>query len=164
MKISDPENINFILARLVVKTYRIIQTINGGFLGDNGYDNFKIGHIGIMMHVKNGGTTAAELSKIIGISKQAMSELIKELIKKNFLELRPNPTDQRSHLIHKTDEGIEFSAVLIKSRMFIDQEFSNILSEEKLILLKELLFELVDHYDAQSHPLTLNESIIKSKL
>lgn len=164
MKNSESENINFILARLVVKTYRIIQTLNGGFLRENGYNNFKIGHIGVMMHVTNEGITSVELSKIVGISKQAMSELIKELIKKNFLELKPNPNDQRSNLIHKTEEGIKFLTVLLNSRIFIDQEFSNILSQEKLILLKELLFEVVDHYDALSHPLTLNESIIKAKL
>jgi DNA-binding MarR family transcriptional regulator len=164
MQSSDAENINFILARLVVKTYRIIQTLNGGFLRDNGYDNFKIGHIGVMMHVTNDGITAAELSKIVGISKQAMSELVKELINKKFLELKPNPNDQRSNLIHKTEEGIEFLSVLMRSRLFIDQEFSKILSEKKLMLLKELLFEVVDHYEAQSHPLTLNESIIKAKL
>ncbi len=164
MQSSDAENINFILARLVVKTYRIIQTLNGGFLRDNGYDNFKIGHIGVMMHVTNDGITAAELSKIVGISKQAMSELVKELINKKFLELKPNPNDQRSNLIHKTEEGIEFLSVLMQSRLFIDQEFSKILSEKKLMLLKELLFEVVDHYEAQSHPLTLNESIIKAKL
>lgn len=164
MQSSDAENINFILARLVVKTYRIIQTLNGGFLRDNGYDNFKIGHIGVMMHVTNDGITAAELSKIVGISKQAMSELVKELINKKFLELKPNPNDQRSNLIHKTEEGIKFLSVLMRSRLFIDQEFSKILSEKKLMLLKELLFEVVDHYEAQSHPLTLNESIIKAKL
>jgi DNA-binding MarR family transcriptional regulator len=164
MKSSESQNINFFLSRLVVKTYRILQSLNGNFLRKNGYDNFKIGHIGVMMHVTNEGITAAELSKIIGISKQAMSELVKELIKKNFLELKPNPNDHRSNLIHKTEDGIKFLAVLMQSRIFIDQEFSNILTEEKLILLKELLFEVVDHYDTQSHPLSLNESIIKAKL
>ncbi|MHA8066850.1 MarR family winged helix-turn-helix transcriptional regulator [Aquirufa sp. ROCK2-A2] len=164
MESSESENINFILARLVVKTYRIIQTLNGGFLRDNGYDNFKIGHIGVMMHVTTNGTTAAELCKIVGISKQAMSELIKELIKKNFLELKSNPKDLRSHLLHKTKQGDDFLEVLMLSRKFIDQEFSTILTEDKLILLKELLFEVVDHFDKHSNHITLNESIIKAKL
>jgi DNA-binding MarR family transcriptional regulator len=164
MESLETENINFILARLVVKTYRIIQTLNGGFLRENGYDNFKIGHIGVMMHVKENGITAAELSKIIGISKQAMSELVKELIQKGFLVLEPNPNDHRSSLLHKTLEGLAFLNVLMLCRQHIDDEFAHILTAEKLTVLKSLLFEVVEHYESNSSNLMLSDSFAKTKL
>jgi len=152
----------YILARLLVRSYRFIKHVNGEYLKSNGYEHIKIGHVMVMMNLKDYPIAVSELVKNLEMSKQAVSVLIKELVIKNFVQTTKHPTDSRAILITKTKEGVEFLAVLEQSRQNLDQEVSNMLGASRFSELRELLVDLVENFEKRWGK--LNDSIGKTKL
>lgn len=159
------ESPNFFISRLLVKSYRIIKTFNRDFLEARGYDQFKIGHIMVMMHLEDQGSLSIDLAKKAQISKQAMSSLVRELINHEFLCTQIHPLDKRSTLLKKTDKGIKFLDDLKSCRIATEDHVAQIIGINKLQLLKEILFEIVDDYEKNdSNILPINEMIAKTKI
>ncbi|MHA8050086.1 MarR family winged helix-turn-helix transcriptional regulator [Aquirufa sp. ROCK-SH2] len=159
MKSTDPK---YILARLLVRSYRFIKHLNSEFLKSKGYENIKIGHVMVMMNLKEEPVSVSEVVKCIEMSKQAVSVLIKELVAKDFINTSKHPSDSRAILVSKTEEGIKFLEVLNQSRLNLDQEVSTILGEERLDNLKHLLVDLVDNLEQRWGK--LNDTIGSTKL
>ncbi|MBL1072812.1 MarR family transcriptional regulator [Nocardia sp. 2] len=51
------------------------------------------------------GATVGEIADHLGVTKQAASQLIEELVKKGYAQRNPHPTDARARLITLTDRG-----------------------------------------------------------
>ncbi|MEY4382869.1 MAG: hypothetical protein RI995_411 [Bacteroidota bacterium] len=151
-----------ILARLLVRSYRFIKHLNAEYLRSKGYEHIKIGHVMVMMNLKEEPTSVSEVVKCLEMSKQAVSVLIKELTTRNFIETSKHPTDSRVILIAKTQEGEKFLEVLKESRKKLDEEVGDILGEERLGDLKDLLVDLVDNFEKRWGK--LNDSISNTKL
>ncbi len=149
------------LSRLFVKSYRIIKAMNSGYLANLGYQNFKIGHIMVLMNLEPEGSMTVDLAKKAKVSKQAMSKLVKELTAEGYLIAREHPHDHRASLLFSTEKGEKFMGALKESRETVDANFSKVIGQERLHLLKEILTEIVDQYEGQ---LPLNDSILSSKL
>lgn len=159
MKKADSKHI---LARLLVRSYRFIKHLNAEYLKSKGYEHIKIGHVMVMMNLKEEPITVSELVKCLEMSKQAVSVLIKELISKNFVETTKHPNDSRAILIGKTIEGDKFLEILKESRKKLDEEVGDILGDERLENLKDLLVDLVDNFEKRWGK--LNDSISNTKL
>ena len=66
----------------------------------------------LLLSIEKEGSKASTLIKEHGISKQAMSKILQNLISLNLIDTRPDVDDQRSKLIFLTEKG---STVLEKS-------------------------------------------------
>lgn len=161
---SNKNSTDLLLSRLLVKSYRILKTINASYLESLAYHHVKIGHIMLMMNLSKEGSTSIELSKRAQISKQAMSKLVNELAKKGFLELVRHPEDQRAILVRSTEIGNKFLEDLNLCRVHVENEFADKIGKEKLTNLKEILFLLVGHYENQPIMNLMNESIAKIRI
>lgn len=64
-------------------------------------------HTALLPHIALGGTRVSELAERLGISKQAVSELIDELESAGVLRRTPDPTDARARLVSFTPKGRE---------------------------------------------------------
>ncbi|MFE9625311.1 MarR family winged helix-turn-helix transcriptional regulator [Streptomyces sp. NPDC006527] len=51
------------------------------------------------------GATVTELAVHLGVTKQAASQLVDELVRKGYVERRPHPRDARARLIVLTERG-----------------------------------------------------------
>ncbi|MEV0687945.1 MarR family transcriptional regulator [Nocardia sp. NPDC050378] len=51
------------------------------------------------------GATVGELAEHLGVTKQAASQLVDELVTKGYVERNPHPRDARARLITLTDRG-----------------------------------------------------------
>ncbi|MFI9546126.1 MarR family winged helix-turn-helix transcriptional regulator [Streptomyces sp. NPDC052016] len=51
------------------------------------------------------GATVTELAVHLGVTKQAASQLVDELVRKGYVERRPHPQDARARLIVLTERG-----------------------------------------------------------
>ncbi len=159
------ENSNHMfLSRLLVKSYRIVQSMNGTFLRSLGYENFKIGHIIVLMNLSEQGVTTTDLAKKAKVSKQAMSKLVNELIQEGYLISKTNHQDLRSTLLFCTEKGNHFLEDLMKSRAHIEQKFAVIIGEERLKQLNLALSEIVAHYDELENTDTINDKIAGTKI
>lgn len=151
-----------ILTRLLVRSYRFIKHTNSAFLREKGYDQIKIGHVMVMMNLREEPVAVSELVRVLEMSKQALSVLIKELQAKNFVSTLKNPRDSRAIMVSKTADGNAFLKVLEASRQNLDQEIGEILGLDRLENLKELLYDLVNHFETKVGK--LNDKIGNTKL
>jgi DNA-binding MarR family transcriptional regulator len=158
------EDSHMFLSRLVGKSYRIIKSLNAKYLAELGFHDFKVGHVMVMMNLKDEGTTAAEIAKKVRVSKQAMSKLVLELSDKGFLKTLKHPTDQRASLIHLTDQGAEFLAALHVCRERVEQEIAKVIGEDKLAQLHNVLGDLMAYYESDSLLDLENDSLATAKL
>ncbi|MDQ0580049.1 MarR family winged helix-turn-helix transcriptional regulator [Streptomyces rishiriensis] len=53
------------------------------------------------------GATVTELGAHLGVTKQAASQLVEELVRKGYVERRPHPEDARARLVVLTERGWE---------------------------------------------------------
>ncbi|MGW5453987.1 MarR family winged helix-turn-helix transcriptional regulator [Nocardia sp. NPDC003979] len=51
------------------------------------------------------GATVGEIAEHLGVTKQAASQLVDELVTKGYVERNPHPRDARARLITLTDRG-----------------------------------------------------------
>ncbi len=158
------EDSQMFLSRLLGKSYRIIKSLNANCLAELGYYDFKVGHIMVMLNLKEEGTTAAEITKKVRVSKQAMSKLVLELIEKGFLKTLKHPTDQRATLIHVTPQGADFLAALHVCRVRVEKEIAKVIGEAKLIQLHDILGELMAYYEADCMMDLENDAMATAKL
>lgn len=64
-------------------------------------------HTALLPHIDLGGTRVSELAERLGISKQAVSELIDELEDAGVLRRTADPTDARARLVSFTPKGLD---------------------------------------------------------
>ncbi len=53
----------------------------------------------ILANVANGETRAARMAENLGVSRQAMSQFLNEMVEQNLLELAPDPQDKRARIV-----------------------------------------------------------------
>lgn len=121
----------------------------GEHLRGKGYDSFRIGHLISLIHIDLDGSTINELAARAGITKQAVSKIVKELQEAGYVETEKHPGDARSVVVQISEKGGQFMVDWWDCVRKIDAEFGAILGAERLDLLKDLLFELVNHYETQ---------------
>lgn len=158
------EESQLFISRLFAKSYRVIKSLNSHYLAELGYQDFKVGHVMVMMNLKKGGITAAEIAKKVHVSKQAISKLVHELAERGFLLNEKHPEDLRATLIHTTPSGEGFLDALHTCRVKVDQELSQVIGTEKLEQIRSVMEELVMHYETNSLEDSGSESFANSTL
>jgi len=161
---SNDNPTHLFLSRLLVRSYRIVKTMNSSFLESLGYHQVKIGHIMLMMNLSEDGSTSMELARRVQISKQAMSKLVNELAQKDFLEVIKHPEDHRATIVKSTSKGNNFLKDLDFCRRHVESEFVHVIGQEKLENLKDILYIMVKHFENQPIMDFMNESIAKTKV
>jgi DNA-binding MarR family transcriptional regulator len=61
---------------------------------------------------RNPGLTIAALLDILGITKQSLARVLKELIDQGFISQEPGRDDRRQRLLRATDKGLALAAEL----------------------------------------------------
>ena len=61
------------------------------------------------------GMTVAELLRILGITKQSLARVLRQMVSKGYIIQKPGNSDRRQRLLFATETGREF--VLVLSRM-----------------------------------------------
>jgi DNA-binding MarR family transcriptional regulator len=158
------EESQLFISRLFAKSYRVIKSLNSHYLAELGYQDFKVGHVMVMMNLKKEGITAAEIAKKVHVSKQAISKLVHELAERGFLLNVKHPEDLRATLIYTTQSGERFLDALHACRIKVDQELSEVIGVEKLEQIRSVMEELVLHYETNSLEDSGGESFANSTL
>lgn len=154
---------NRLLGRLFSKSYRYITSLAGDFLKKEGYDNFRVAHVVILMHIDlEEGLMINTLAQQIGISKQAISKIIKELQVEGYVYSEKHPTDARASLVRLSEKGAHFVLAWQRCTDHIDDLFKDVIGSKRLEQLKDILEELTEHYNmnvckVDNDPLFLQE-------
>ena len=67
----------------------------------------RLAHTALLPHIDLDGTRATEIARRAGITKQAVGQLVDEMVRLGMLARVPDPDDGRAQLVRFTDAGIE---------------------------------------------------------
>ena len=113
-----------------------------------GYPYFAEARANILRYVGPKGAAQTTIVKHMGLSKQAVQQLIDELVKDGVVKKIPDPEDGRSNIIILTQAGLAamHDANIVKRK--IEKQFSKLVGSGEIAELNRILDELADAHHA----------------
>ena len=111
-------------------------------LRESGFDDFEPAHFTVFRYPSPDGARPSELAARLGISKQSLSYLLRELERLGYLERRPDPADLRAKRVVVTRRGKAAIAVIRSAVAELEQEWAEQLGARRYAQLRSLLVEL----------------------
>ena len=88
------------------------------------------------------GTRQGVLAERTGLSKQAVQQLVDDLVAAGIVERIPDPADKRARIVRYTDAGLAAMADGNRIKLAIEAQFAEQLGVRDLARLKEILAKL----------------------
>jgi DNA-binding MarR family transcriptional regulator len=131
---ADPPG--FELPLLLLHGFRMLIDELHAELARQGHPDMRPMHGFVFQAVGPGGTTAAQLARRLGISKQAAGKTIDSLERLGYLERRPDPADARRKVVRLTGRAVD--ALDRSARVFDDlrARWAEVIGAERLRALE----------------------------
>ncbi|MEG3629211.1 MarR family winged helix-turn-helix transcriptional regulator [Streptomyces poriticola] len=91
-------------ATLLAVAGELTQRIHEGVVA-RGFEGLRPAHGFAFVRLAPGGATVTDLAGHLGVTKQAASQLVDELVRKGYAERRAHPGDARARLVVLTERG-----------------------------------------------------------
>lgn len=135
------------IGRLVSKTQRFVREIASDLLQAKGYTNFRVGHMVALIHIDLEGSNINNLAHLAGVTKQAMSKLVKELQDEGFVTIEKHPNDARTLIVKLSEKGIDTMLDWKECTQKIEMTFTEAIGQEQLEQLIDLLSKITSYYE-----------------
>jgi len=107
-----------------------------------GYDDLRPAHFALFQFPGPQGVRPIELAARLGMTKQALTPLLKDLDRFGYLERRPAPSDGRGRVLWLTERGLALVGSMKDILTGIEAEWSQQLGADRFAVLKDALREL----------------------
>ena len=105
-------------------------------------------HLALMPHIElQGGTRVTDLAAKIGITKQAVGQLVDDMERFGIVERVPDPDDGRAKRVCFTEAGRASMLQGLEHLRRVDKELAKILGRTSMADLRRALLALHDHYE-----------------
>ncbi|MGW1780875.1 MarR family winged helix-turn-helix transcriptional regulator [Streptomyces sp. NPDC002143] len=121
-------------AALLAAAGELTRRINDGVVA-RGFVEVRPAHGFAFARLAPGGATVGELGVHLGVTKQAASQLVDELVRKGYVERRPHPDDARARLIVLTERGWECTRAAEEAAAEAVQAWADVLGESEVRVL-----------------------------
>ena len=111
-------------------------------LRERGFDDFDRAYFAVFRYPGPHGARPTDLAAQVGISKQALNYLLRELERLGYLEREPHPDDLRSKRIVLTQRGVAAVGVIRDAVAEMEAVWAQRLGPKRFALLRNLLLEL----------------------
>jgi DNA-binding MarR family transcriptional regulator len=111
-------------------------------LHEHGFDDFDRAYFAVFRYPGPQGARPTDVAAQVGISKQALNYLLRELERLGYLEREPDPDDLRSKRILVTQRGIAAVGVIRDAVAEIEAAWAQRLGPKRFAQLRNLLLEL----------------------
>ncbi|MFE6828630.1 MarR family winged helix-turn-helix transcriptional regulator [Streptomyces sp. NPDC057690] len=91
------------------------------------------------------GATVTELGAHLGVTKQAASQLVEELVRKGYVERRPHPEDARARLVVLTERGWQCTRAAEEAAAEAVLAWVAVLGEGQVRVLRDQLSCIAPH-------------------
>jgi DNA-binding MarR family transcriptional regulator len=112
-----------------------------------GYEDLQPTHLLLFRYPTIEGMRPTELANQMGISKQAINDLLRQLEAKGYLELRLDPSDGRARLITLTESGSELMELTRRVAQEVSDEYARLVGRKRFDALRKTLIFLVEAMD-----------------
>ncbi len=129
------------LLRAARRTYG--NAVRAAFM-DAGFDDVPRNGAYVLARVHEDSSSLADLSRALGISKQAVSQLIDTMVMRGYLERTADADDRRRMLLTLTPRGEAAARVSWEAASEVDDELERRLSAEGVATLRASLKVLAE--------------------
>jgi DNA-binding MarR family transcriptional regulator len=106
-----PGNLEFLpLIALVHRTNKALQSDMVEEAHRQGHRQLKQAHNAVFATLHEEGLRAVDMAAQMGITRQSMGEIVREMVDLGILEMIPDPTDRRAKLVRYSEEGLRVAA------------------------------------------------------
>jgi DNA-binding MarR family transcriptional regulator len=95
-----------------------------------GYDDFPFASASLLWLMDEGGTRSTVLAQRAGVTKQAMSQLVRLMERQGYLEQVPDPTDTRAKVVRMTPRGEAVKTACVEVRDELNRKVAGILGKK----------------------------------
>lgn len=125
-------------AALLAVAGELTQRINEGVVA-RGFEGMRPAHGFAFTRLAPDGATVTELAAHLGVTKQAASQLVDEVVRKGYAERRPHPVDARARLIVLTEQGWACTRAAEEAAAEVVREWADVLGEGEVRALRDRL-------------------------
>jgi len=111
---------------------------------DAGFEDIPRNGAFVLARVYDGSPEPSALSRALGISKQAVSQLIDTMVMRGYLERTPDPEDRRRMLLTLTPRGEDAGTVSWQAATAVDDELTRRLTPDGVAALRAGLIALCE--------------------
>jgi len=109
---------------------------------ERGFDDFDRAYFAVFRYPGPHGARPTDVAAQVGISKQALNYLLRELERLGYLEREPHPDDLRSKRIVLTQRGVAAVGVIRDAVTEMEAAWEQRLGPKRFALLRNMLLEL----------------------
>ena len=136
------------IAPLIMQVYRAQLGALTSCLAKRGFEDFTPAFATVMPLLDTTGMRSTALAQRTGVTKQAMSQLIRLLEERKYVEQAPDPTDTRAKVIRLTKRGVAIRKACAEVRADLNRVAMDVLGERGLVKFQADLRKLIASYAA----------------
>ncbi|MFJ2394383.1 MarR family winged helix-turn-helix transcriptional regulator [Streptomyces sp. NPDC087843] len=131
-------------AALLAVAGELTQRIHEGVVA-RGFEGLRPAHGFAFTRLAPDGATVTDLAAHLGVTKQAASQLVDELVRKGYVERHPHPDDARARLIVLTERGRACTRAAEESAAEAVRPWVELLGEGEVGVLRERLLRIAPY-------------------
>ena len=147
----DPQQLDDLrqqhFGRLLLRTYRAFSSRALEKLRLRGYTGLALAHTMLLTNVDVQGTRLTALAEQVGVSRQAIGNLVRDLEQQGYVMRTVDPMDRRAFIVTLTEAGWRLLGAVVDVKMEIEIEYSAILGAEQMQMLRTQLIRLLDQIE-----------------
>lgn len=120
-----------------------VETRHLELLAEAGFDDVRRAHNAVFVNLPADGRRLTDLADVADMSKQAMGELVDDLVGKGYLERTPDPTDGRAKLIVWAHRGQRAHHATLEAFAALEDELAEVVGHDHYELLHAALLHFV---------------------
>ena len=132
----DDNTLSQMMIDVLPRSVHLLRT----YVTKHSLPNLSLPQFRILANVEKGIRTITEIAKYQGVTQPAMSQMIIQLIEKNYLSKVQNPDDKRQMLLAITNEGQQ---ELLRVRNLVKEDIVHKLSHFSEDQKQELMLGLI---------------------
>ncbi len=132
------------LGRLIYITHRHFNEWALKRWHEDGWHEIRPEHLRLISIIGLEAINNNELAKKARVSKQAMSKMVNDLVKRGVVDVQPDPDDSRAKIISISKSGVDFIIYFNSCSKNLEQKFNDIIGKKKTAQLIDILSELTE--------------------
>jgi DNA-binding MarR family transcriptional regulator len=136
---------NLLIGALLVLPFSEINRRVFDAYASAGFTDLRPAHTPVFQYLLPDGHRVVDLAARAQTTKQAMGYLVDYLERASYLERIPDPKDGRAQIVRRTEKGRKVNRIARETVEKVQNEWAQVIGEEKMAELLETLRELAQH-------------------
>lgn len=136
------------IGRLLLAAFQLFEDRIVEGIRSLGFSDFRLSDTYVFRNLDPGGTRITTLARRARVTKQSMSEFVRGLERRGYVERTPDPGDGRAKRVRLTARGRDVTDAARRVHRSLVEEWGDALGAREFVRLRELLGTLLVAHDA----------------